>query len=218
MKQPTGKYLYVALDIQESDPGFAVVCPAITGLGKSAKIGPSFWQLETELTSVDAFKQINASMMDRRIDSHATLMLLDPSNGEAKWHLRQPMAELIRTYWGYQNNLLISFNLKDGQAGNRKFIERMTQLGVWAPLSKTIWYISSSYKSADAFHFLTGALEAGSGFSMLDGRGNIALWQNGLHNGLRNDRMPTGLGSEKKGKNERRRSVLLPTKTRRLGF
>ncbi len=214
MKQQADKYLYVALGIQESDPGFMVVCPVINDIGKSVKIGPSFWQIETTLTSAVAFKQINSSMIDRRIDSHAALMLLDPSKGEAKWHLRQPMAELIKTYWGYQNNLLISFNLGDEQKNNRKFIERMTLLGMWAPLSKTIWYISSAYKSADAFHFLTGALEAGDEFSMLDGRGNVALWQNGFHSRKREDRV----AREQKKTREKRKSVLLPTKTSRLGF
>lgn len=179
MKKKASHCLYLALGIQESEPGFPVVSPVIGGLGKTQKIGASFWKIHTSFASDEAFKQINASMVDRRIDSSATLMLLDPANGSAKWHLQQPMADLINTYWEYQNNLFVSFSLNDAGQGRQAFFERLMHLGIWAPLSKTIWYISSAFSSNDAFHYLVGEIKSGEGISVLDSKGNIAFWQAG---------------------------------------
>lgn len=181
MKKKASHCLYLALGIQESEPGFAVVSPVIGELGKTQKIGASFWKINTPFASEEAFKQINASMVDRRIDSSAALMLLDPANGSAKWHLQQPMADLINTYWDYQNNLFVSFSLQDAGQNRQAFFERLMHLGIWAPLSKTIWYLSSAFSSNDAFHYLVGALKSGEGISVLDSKGNIAFWQAGPH-------------------------------------
>ena len=151
MTKKASHCLYLALGIQESEPGFSVVSPVIGELGKTQKIGASFWKITTAYGSDEAFKQINASMMDRRIASSATLMLLDPASGSAKWHLQQPMADLINTYWSYQNNLFVSFSLKDKGEGRQAFLERIMHLGIWAPLSKSIWYISTAYTTNAAW-------------------------------------------------------------------
>ncbi|MEM8487881.1 MAG: hypothetical protein AAF564_20185 [Bacteroidota bacterium] len=179
MKKKASHCLYLALGIQESEPGFSVVSAVIGELGKTQKIGASFWKINSRFASDEAFKQINASMVDRRIDSSAALMLLDPANGSAKWHLQQPMADLINTYWDYQNNLFISFSLQDAGQNRQAFFERLMHLGIWAPLSKTIWYLSSAFSSNDAFHYLVSALKGGEGLSVLDSKGNIAFWQAG---------------------------------------
>ncbi len=179
MKKKASHCLYLALGIQESEPGFAVVSPVIGELGTTQKIGASFWKINTRFASDEAFKQINASMVDRRIDSSAALMLLDPANGSAKWHLQQPMADLINTYWNYQNNLFVSFKLDGSGQGRQAFFERLMHLGIWAPLSKSIWYVSSAFSSHDAFHYLVGELQRGEGISVLDSKGNIAFWQAG---------------------------------------
>ena len=180
MKQKRHKYLYVALGIQESDPGFAVVSPTLSALGQASKISASFWQIKSTYSAEEAFKQINTSMLDRRIDGSATLMLLDPASGQAHWHLRQPLSDLIKSYWDYQNNLFVSFAPWDGHQNGPSFFERVTRLGMWAPISKTIWYVSTSIAAKDAFHYLIDVLEHGDRLSLLDSHGDIAFWQEGI--------------------------------------
>lgn len=179
MKQKRHNYLYVALDIEEGDPGFAIVSLAISALGRALQMGASFWQIESIHSAEEAFMQINTSMLDRRIDGSATLMLLDPSSGQARWHLRQPLSDLIKSYWAYQNNLFVSFSLQEGKENRRSFFDRMTRLGMWAPVSKSIWYISTAYTAKDAFHYLIGSLEDGDRLTLLNSQGDIAFWQEG---------------------------------------
>ena len=202
MRQKRHNYLYVALDIQDTDPGFAIVSPAISALGQALKIGASFWQIKSTYSAEEAFKQINASMLDRRIDSGATLMLLDPQSGQARWHLRQPLSDLIKSYWEYQQNLFVSFSLQDGNEHGRPFFDRMTRLGMWAPVSKTIWYISTAYTTKDAFHYLIGSLENGDRLALLNSQGDIAFWQEGSkidQTGFRVDRGPVSIQGAGKG-------------------
>ncbi len=174
--------LYAVLGIQEGDPGFTAVFHTLNQLGTASQIGAAFWQIETHLTFEEAFKRVNTSMLDRRIDSSASLLMLDTEGGQARWHLRQPLADLIRAQWRFQNNLLISFTSPpslspvDAPQYNKALLERMMQLGSWAPISKNLWYISTSCKTNDAFHFLTESLSAGDRISVLDSNGNVAFW------------------------------------------
>lgn len=176
MQKKDQKNLYVTIGIPESDPGFSVIKSTLGSFDHTVRIGACLWQIQTAQSLDQVFQTFNANMVDRRIDSSASLLLLDPANSLAKWHLRQPLSDLIASQWSYQNNLLISFSLGEGGA-NAKLYERITQLGIWAPLSKTVWYVSSPNTSQDAFHYLLGGLSKGDSLSILDGNGNVALWQ-----------------------------------------
>ena len=116
--------------------------------------------MATPLSMGDVFKQINTTMLDRRINSYSSLLVLDPSAGQARWHLRQPLSDLIASHWGYQHNVLISFSLaevnKTSDAPHRHaLIECITKLGIWAPLSKSVWYLSSPQSSKHIFQSAT---------------------------------------------------------------
>ncbi len=188
MKLKKSNHLYIALGIQETDPGYSAVFPVVESLGTAAKIGVSFWQIETAVTSQAAFQKINTSMLDRRIDSGAALMIFNPINGQAHWHLRQPLSDLVEAQWHYQNNLFVSICLCNPSNNERAVFDRITRLGLWAPLSKTMWYISSTYGSRDAFHYLTGVLEAGDSLAILDDSGNSAIWRTGVKNRVTKNR------------------------------
>lgn len=171
--------LYVALGLQEKDPGYKAVLPVIESLGQSVYLGTALWYLHSSQSMQESFRRINTSMMDRRIDSSAGLLVLDPTSRFAKWHLRQPLSDLIEAHWSYQNNLFISFSLLNPSRNQQHVLERITKLGTWAPISKTTWYISSSVSSKDAFYFMLGGLESGDKLCVFDSAGNQAIWQEG---------------------------------------
>ena len=118
-------------------------------------------------------------MMDRRIDSGAGLLVLDPITRKAKWHLRQPLSDLIKSHWSFQNNLFISFSLEDPSSNQQYVLERITKLGTWAPISKSTWYVSSAVSSKDALYYLLGGLGSGDKLCVFDSAGNQAVWQEG---------------------------------------
>ena len=171
--------LYIALGLQEMDPGYPTVLPAIESLGTATLIGTGLWYLQSKHTMQEAFTKINTSMMDRRIDSYAGLLVLDPATRFAKWHLRQPLSDLMQSHWEFQNNIFISFTLTNPDHNQRAVLERITRLGNWAPISKTTWYVSTSYTSKDALHYVLGALGSGDKLCVFDSAGNQAVWQEG---------------------------------------
>ena len=177
MLKTAQKDLFVTVGIPESDPGFSVIKSTLRSFDQAIRIGACLWQIKTSQKTEEVFQTFNAGMLDRRIDSSAALLLLNPLSGEAKWHLRQPLSDLIASHWQYQNNLLISVTPGSESKNNQALYERITQLGMWAPLGKTVWYVSSPNKTQDAFHYLLSGLGSGDSLSILDGKGNVALWQ-----------------------------------------
>lgn len=171
--------LYVALGLQEKDPGYKTVRPVIESLGPSVYLGTALWHLRSKQGLKGSFQLINQSMMDRRIDSRAGLLVLNPSTRFAKWHLRQPLSDLLDAQWTYQNNIFISFSLQDPESNLQPVLDRITKLGAWAPISKTTWYISSSYSSKEAFYYMLGVLKSGDKLCVFDSTGNQAVWQEG---------------------------------------
>ena len=171
--------LYVALGLQEKDPGYKTVRPVIESLGPVVPLGTALWHLRSKQDLKESFRLINTSMMDRRIDSSAGLLVLDPVNRFAKWHLKQPLSDLLDAQWTYQNNIFISFSLQKPGKNQQQILERITQLGTWAPISKTTWYVSASISSKEAFYYMLGALETGDKICVFDSTGNQAVWQEG---------------------------------------
>ena len=170
--------LYVAIGLQRQfDPGYNIVLPAIETLGQASPIGSSLWHLATTYGTDEAFKQINTSMMDRRIAHGAGLLVLDPSRRYAKWHLRQPLSDLIAAHWNYQNNLFISFSTSNNGNNYQTVIHRIAQLGTWAPISRSTWYVSSSVSSKDAFHYMLQDMTSGDRLCVFDSAGNQAVWK-----------------------------------------
>jgi len=169
--------LYVTLGLDEQEVGYQIVSQATDTLGERTQITPSLWQVKT-LKNLDcAFKEINTSMLDRRIDSYSSLLVLDPVSKDARWHLRQPLSDLLSAYWDYQNNVFISFSVGDTSNKQQRIIQCITELGIWAPLSKTIWYLSTTTSSKKVFQSLLNVLDPGDQLCVFDSHGQLALWQ-----------------------------------------
>lgn len=173
--------LYVALGLQEHEIGYPIVAQTTQSIGERRLLTPSLWQLTTSYPIEEAFKTLNASMMDRRIDSYSSLLIFDPISGQARWHLRQPLSDLMHAHWGYLNNVLISFSLLESSHNHKQLIQCITQLGIWAPLSKSTWYLSTSYSSKHVFQSLLSLLYAGDQLCVFDSQGQLAIWHNRKH-------------------------------------
>ena len=175
----TSHVLYIALGLQPPDPGFGPVADLIHTLGDSTVLGQSLWHLVTECDADAVFKQLNTSMMDRRIDSTAGLIVVDPAGSNACWHLRQPLNDLLQAQWGFANNLFIAFDLKQPDTNQQAFLQRLTRIGTWAAISKTTWYVSASTSTRDALYYLSEALLEGDRLCIFDSTGNHARWESG---------------------------------------
>lgn len=174
-------HLYVALGLQEHEIGYPIVAEASQAIGKRKVLTPSLWQLSTSFGIDDAFKTLNISMMDRRIDSYSSLLVFNPISGQAKWHLRQPLSDLVSAHWTYQNNVFISFSLMESSQNHKPIIQCITRLGIWAPLSKSTWYLSTAFSSKHVFQSLLSLLDVGDQLCVFDSKGQLAIWHNRKH-------------------------------------
>lgn len=168
--------LYVAVGLQEQDVGYPLVVGATESFGERKPLTNSLWKVITHYDLDIAFKEINTSMLDRRIDSYSSLLVFDSVSGKAKWHLRQPLSDLISAYWNYQNNVFISFSLDHPSTNLKQLIQRITKEGIWAPLSKNLWYLSTNTPSKLLFQSLLNPLEIGDQLCVFDSRGQLAIW------------------------------------------
>ena len=176
---PKFNSLYVALGLQIQDAGYHIVADAAESIGKRMALTPSLWHVLTGYGLDDAFKEINTSMLDRRIDSYSSLLVINPTSGHAKWHLRQPLSDLITAHWAYEHNIFVSFSLAGSDLKYQHLIQCITKLGIWAPLSKDMWYLSTPASSKNVFQALLSVLDIGDQLCVFDSRGQIASWHNG---------------------------------------
>ena len=177
--QPDG--LYVAIGLEEEDAGYPVIVQATDTLGDGTLLAPSLWYVKTKHTLDEAFLHMNTSMLDRRIDGHTSLVVLDPYAKHAKWHLRQPLSDLLCAHWHFEHNVFIAFTLRDPKRRQNRLVQCITGLGVWAPISRTMWYLSTTCSSKDVFQRLLSAVEEGDHLCVFDSAGNVATWQEGIH-------------------------------------
>ena len=171
--------LFVAIGLDAGEPGHSRIAETVQSLGSWTPYHESLWRVNTPHDLDKAFKQVNSSMIDRRIDGTAGLLMLDANNGHVKWHLRRPFSEMLKGCWHQRNNLFISFTLENPAANYERVIEDLLAIGISAPIGKTIWYSSSSYSSKEAFQILISSMAAGDELMVFDERGNIALWHDG---------------------------------------
>ena len=173
--------LFIAIGLDAGEPGHSKIAETVESLGSNVPYHESLWRVSCKHDLDKAFKQINTSMIDRRIDGTAGLLMLDPNEGHVKWHLRRPFSELLKGCWHMRNNLFISFTLQDPTASYERVVGDVLALGISAPIGKSIWYSSSTYSSKEAFRILISSMEPGDELMVFDERGNVALWHDG-HN------------------------------------
>lgn len=173
--------LFVAIGLDVHEPGHPRVAETVQSLGNCTPYHESLWRVNSQHDLDKSFKQINSSMIDRRIDGTAGLLVLDPNAGYVKWHLRRSVSDVLRGCWHRNNNIFIAFTLENPGANYERVVSDIQALGISAPVGKSIWYSSASYTSKDVFRILISSMDAGDELMVFDHRGNIALWHDG-HN------------------------------------
>lgn len=74
------------------------------------------------------------------------------------------------------NNLHISYDLRDPGQNYDKVIERIKQLGSWAKIHYSFWYVNSASTASQAVDFLTPVLDANDRVYVVDATNNVAAW------------------------------------------
>ena len=171
--------LFVAIGLDEGEPGHMRIAETVQSLGPWTPYHESLWRVNSAHSLDQAFKQINTSMIDRRIDGTAGLLMLDTSQGHVRCHLRRPVADVLKGCWDLRNNLFISFTLQNPNANYERVVGDVQALGTSAPIGKSIWYTSSAYSSKEAFRILISSMDSGDELMVFDERGNMALWHDG---------------------------------------
>ncbi len=171
--------IFVAVGLEAGEPGHSRVAETVQSLGSWTPYHESLWRISSTHSLDKAFKQINSSMVDRRIGGTTGLLMLDTTHRHVKWHLRRPISELLKGCWSLRNNLFISFTLENPGANYERVVNVLQALGTSAPIGKSIWYSSSAYASKEAFRILISSMDSGDELAVFDDAGNMALWHDG---------------------------------------
>ena len=174
---PVQTNLFVALGLDSQDPGYPIVTESMQRLGHCVSIHESLWLINAQHPMNRVFKQINTSMMDRRIGSASGVFVLNAQEGTTKWYFSPAISEVMGAYWQYRNNFFVAFDLNDPGQNFDAICSDIRALGTWTPISKTLWYVNSSFSSREAFQILIAHMGIGDQLSILDSSGNLATWQ-----------------------------------------
>jgi len=74
------------------------------------------------------------------------------------------------------NNLHISYDLYAPGQNYDKVIERIKQLGMWAKVHMSFWYVNSTYTAEQAVEFLKPVLDLNDKVYVVDATNNSAAW------------------------------------------
>lgn len=74
------------------------------------------------------------------------------------------------------NNLHISYDLYAPGQNYESVIERIKQLGSWAKIHKSVWYVSSTFTSSQAVAHLKPVLDTNDRVYVVDATNNDASW------------------------------------------
>ena len=74
------------------------------------------------------------------------------------------------------HNLFISYDLNYPGQGYEQIIERIKELGPWAKVQKSLWYVKSNRSAEDAAKYLRGAVDNNDGLIVIDASSNNAYW------------------------------------------
>jgi len=79
------------------------------------------------------------------------------------------------------NNLHISYDLRDPGQNYDKVIERIKQLGSWAKIHYSFWYVNSASTASQAVDFLTPVLDANDRVYVVDAVRRQNIWHRSRH-------------------------------------
>ncbi len=75
-----------------------------------------------------------------------------------------------------ENNLHVSYNLHRPDQNQEDVIERIKQLGSWAQVHASLWYVNSGYSAPHAVEHITPALDPNDRLYVVDSTNNVAAW------------------------------------------
>ncbi|MBA1159198.1 hypothetical protein [Microvirga mediterraneensis] len=76
------------------------------------------------------------------------------------------------------NNLHITYDLQRYGQNYPKVSERIKQLGNWAKVTESFWYVQSNYTAEQAAQYVWGAMDANDKLYVVDSKNNTAFWYN----------------------------------------
>lgn len=74
------------------------------------------------------------------------------------------------------NNLHVSYDLINPGQNYEKVIERVKQLGTWAKVHQSYWYVNSSRTASQAVDYIKPVLDANDKVYVVDATNNNAAW------------------------------------------
>lgn len=74
------------------------------------------------------------------------------------------------------HNLFISYDLYMPGQGYDRIIDLIKQLGPWAKVQKSLWYVSSNRSAEEAAKFLRTAIDNNDALIVVDASNNNAYW------------------------------------------
>lgn len=76
------------------------------------------------------------------------------------------------------NNLQISYDLYVPGQSYDKVIAAIKELGGWAKIYKSFWYVNSSYSASQACDHVWRVMDSTDKIYVVDATNNVAAWQN----------------------------------------
>jgi hypothetical protein len=76
------------------------------------------------------------------------------------------------------NNLHISYDLYVPGQNYEKVITAIKELGGWAKIHKSFWYVNSTYTASQACSHVWAAMDGNDSLYVVDSTNNNASWQN----------------------------------------
>ena len=76
------------------------------------------------------------------------------------------------------NNLIVSYDLYNPGQDYSKVIEAIQNLGSWAKIHKSVWYVNSSYTASQAADKVWAVMDRNDSLFVVDATNNSAAWQN----------------------------------------
>lgn len=75
-------------------------------------------------------------------------------------------------------NLHISYDLYAPGQNYEKIADAIKELGNWAKVHKSFWYVNSTYSAEQACNHVWRAMDANDSLYVVDSTNNEAAWQN----------------------------------------
>ncbi|MEZ0169914.1 hypothetical protein [Microvirga sp. TS319] len=76
------------------------------------------------------------------------------------------------------NNLHISYDLQRHGQNYPAVAEKIKQLGNWAKVTESFWYVQSNYTAEQAAKHVASAMDANDKLYVVDAKNNSAYWYN----------------------------------------